>query len=294
MDLLRTIRNMLLTAISPFARKFHPGHYYSPLPDIKEIERVGKSRLAEAGNLAGIELNETRQLKLLGELAKYNQEFPYQTGRHSANRYFHPNSYFPLGDAAVLFAMLRYYRPQKVYEIGSGFSSAVMLDARELYFPNGLELAFIDPHPERLKSLCKPGDLEQVQLVASFVQDTPLEFFDELSAGDMLFVDSSHVSKFGSDLNFLLFHVLPRLQNGVLVHFHDIYWPFEYPLEIFRQGIAWNENYLIHAFLQFNQRYKPLLFMQYLLSKHWPVVNENMPVCTEYGAVSLWLESSSE
>ena len=83
---------------------------------------------------------------------------------------------------------------------------------------------------------------------------------DQLRANDILFIDSSHVSKAGSDLNHIVFELLPRLQPGVLVHFHDIRYPFEYPREWFALGLWWNEAYLLRAFLQYNTAFQITLF----------------------------------
>lgn len=290
--ILRTIRNIILTALSPFGRKFHPGHYYSPLPDIHEVERVLRASPPIPKSLPGIEFNDDAQLRLLTQLAKYSASLPYVFGSHSDLRYYSPNGYYPMGDAALLIAFLRHFQTERVVEIGSGFSSAVMLDANELYFGNSLNLTIIDPFTQRLQELWRPGDFERLHILKEPVQRTPLQVFDELGAGDILFVDSSHTAKFGSDVNFLLFQVLPRLKKGVLIHFHDIYWPFEYPWEVFHQGIAWNENYLLHAFLQFNNHFTPLLFIHYLLHNYREAVNRAIPACVQYGGVSLWLRAA--
>ncbi|MGI9484201.1 MAG: class I SAM-dependent methyltransferase [Hyphomicrobiales bacterium] len=125
-------------------------------------------------------------------------------------------------------------------EIGSGYSSCVMLDTNELFFDNAISMSFVEPYPELLLSLLKSGDEQNIEVHASKLQDTPLEIFAKLDAGDILFIDSSHVSKAFSDVNTIFFEILPNLSAGVYVHFHDIFANFEYPLEWLLQGRAWN------------------------------------------------------
>jgi hypothetical protein len=128
-----------------------------------------------------------------------------------------------------------------------------------------------------------------VRLLQSKVQDVPLSTFDALQAGDILFIDSSHVSKVASDVNHVLFNVLPRLASGVLVHFHDVYYPFEYPRFVHYQGIAWNEAYLLRAFLSFNSAFEVVLFNTYLETAHPELVYEAMPLCRKNPGGSLWI-----
>src|SRR6185295_14291779 len=118
----------------------------------------------------------------------------------------------------------------------------------------------IEPYPDLVKRLLRPDDFDRVQFIRSLVQDVPLKIFDVLEANDILFIDSSHVCKVGSDVYHELFRILPRLRPGVIIHFHDIFWPFEYPEDWLREGRAWNELYLMRAFLQHNEAYEILLF----------------------------------
>ncbi len=106
---------------------------------------------------------------------------------------------------------------------------------------------------------------------------------------DILFIDSSHVVKTGSDVNHLLFEVLPRLRSGVLIQFHGIFHPFEYPKDWVLGGFNWNEDYFIRAFLMHNQAYSILLFANYLHKVH-PSVFDDMPLCRRNRGGSLWLE----
>ena len=130
-------------------------------------------------------------------------------------------------DAIFLHAMLRHLRPRRLIEIGSGYSSAVTLDTNEHFLGGSLECSFVEPYPELLLGLMKPGDHERVRVIPQRLQDVPLELFDELGADDVLFVDSTHVAKAMSDVNRLFFEILPRLKPGTFVHIHDVFYPFD-------------------------------------------------------------------
>jgi predicted O-methyltransferase YrrM len=212
-------------------------------------------------------------------------------------RYYLDNPFFAFGDGVVLTAMLRHLRPKRVVEVGSGFSSAAMLDINERYLSGQTRFTFIDPYPERLLSLLTPADRDGVAtVVASKVQDVPLSTFMTLEPGDILFIDSSHVAKEGSDVTHLLFHVLPHVRPGVVIHFHDILWPFEYPVSWLLGGRIWNEAYVLRAFLQFNTSFQMLFFNSYLAKRHGTLLASKLPEMLKtpsfedtFGNSSLWL-----
>ena len=120
-------------------------------------------------------------------------------------------------------------------------------------------MTFIEPFPDRLRRILRSGD-ERHTLLTMPVQDVPLRHFTGLETNDILFIDSSHVVKIGSDVNWLLTNVLPALNRGVIVHIHDIFWPFGYPDAWLVEGRAWNEVYVVQAFLQFNSAFDVLWF----------------------------------
>jgi hypothetical protein len=125
------------------------------------------------------------------------------------------------------------------------------------------QFTFIDPYPKRLQGLINDSDRKTCRVIEQKVQSIPSILFDSLDANDLLFIDSSHVVKTGSDVLHLFFSIVPRLKPGVVVHIHDIYWPFEYPLDWLKQGICWNEAFLVKAFLQFNESFRIVLFNDY-------------------------------
>jgi predicted O-methyltransferase YrrM len=277
------------------------GHYYSPIPSRKDVLR-DQARIFDRSlrELPGIELHDAGQVALVQELARFYPEQPFPVRPGPRTRYHLDNSWFAGADGLLLHLMLRHTEPRRVLEVGSGFSSLVMLDTNERFFDNRTRLTFVEPNAERLLSRLRPGDAELAHVVERRVQDVDLTLFQELEAGDILFVDSSHVSKAGSDLNYLLFTVLPELAPGVLVHFHDVPYPFEYPQEWVGYGFAWNEAYLLRAFLQYNPEFRIRLWNSYLLLAHAELLEELMPLSTMpvgFGVGgSIWLErvSSSE
>ena len=125
--------------------------------------------------------------------------------------------------------MLRYLRPKKIIEIGSGFSSCLMLDINEIFMGNRAKCTFIEPYPELLLTLLKDTDEPQIEIIPSRLQEVDPDIFSTLSASDILFIDSTDVSKVDSDVNHIFFGILPLLQSGVYIHFHDIFYPFVYP-----------------------------------------------------------------
>jgi hypothetical protein len=164
-----------------------------------------------------------------------------------------------------------------------------MLDTNELFFKNQIDLTFIDPNPERLYSLMKESDKKKTKVIEKDVQLIPLNIFKKLQSGDILFIDSTHVSKTGSDVNYILFEILPILTSGVLIHFHDIFYPFEYPKEWVFNGFNWNEDYILRAFLMYNEKFEIKLFSDYLHKHHKDIFKE-MPLCYNNTGGNLWLE----
>jgi hypothetical protein len=165
-----------------------------------------------------------------------------------------------------------------------------MLDTNEHFLGGRCRLTFIEPYPDhRLLELTTAADHSRFVLIRSKVQTLDPAVFERLESGDMLFIDSSHVAKAGSDVNFLVFEVLPRLAPGVLVHFHDIWYPFEYPREWLDEGRAWNESYLIRAFLMFNPAFNIVLHNAYLTLFHQDYLAGAMPLYLKDKGGSLWL-----
>jgi hypothetical protein len=279
---------------SPFLQTYPPGHYYSPIPDIEQILN-GKdvdSRL-ESKECKGIDLNEVAQLDLLDKVASYYKDLPFSVEPSETRRFYYDNSYFSYADAIVLFGMLKHFKPCRVIEVGSGFSSALMLDTNESFLCSSTRVTFIEPFPDRLNSLLKEKDRLHSTIITKPIQEVDLDVFNSLNENDILFIDSSHVAKFRSDVNFILFEILPRLKRGVIVHFHDICWPFEYPIDWLAVGRAWNEAYLLRAFLQYNTSFEILYFNSFINSFHREKLKDKMPLCLNKSSYVLTKEASS-
>jgi predicted O-methyltransferase YrrM len=269
-----------MTQVRHDNQAYPPGHFYSPIPSREEIlkREVELFDNPQTG-LEGIDLNEEQQLDLLRCLCIYYEEFPYLDKTNTGLRYYLDNNYYFDSDALFLYSMMRKFKPNRIIEIGSGFSSALMLDTRDYFLEKNTALYFIDPHPTRLLSVLKESDKESIEMITTSVQDVNMEIFQQLTENDFLFVDSSHVAKIGSDVNFILFEILPKLKKGVLVHVHDIFYPFIYPKEWVLKGRAWNEVFMLRAFLQYNTTFKIILFNTFLEKYHADWFNTNMPLC---------------
>jgi len=270
--------------------RFRRGHFYSPLPDLNWVAEHAESLFRKDVKLGtSIDLRLAAQESLLRELAPYDMEFEFPAAKMNGFRYHWDNPMFGRGSAFSLYAMLRRFKPRRVVEVGSGFTSALMLDVNSRHLGGAVAFTFIEPYSERLHSLLTDEDRQCCVIIERPVQEVDTTPFDELQEYDFLFVDSSHVSKIGSDVNHLLFTVLPRLAPGVIVHFHDIYWPFEYPQEWVLDSVAWNEAYLLRAFLQYNDAFQILQFNDLLAHHFADYYRKHLPQVAAEPGSSLWL-----
>lgn len=268
-----------------------PGHYYSPLPSLEEIKAKEHEIFDNIPReLLGINLNESSQVEVFYEFIKYYNEMPFDKDIKEGLRYFFENPAYSYSDAIFLYCMIRHSKPKKIIEVGSGYSSCVTLDVNELYFDEKISCTFIEPYPDLLLSLIKDSDQEKVEIIASKLQDVEIERFSELQAGDILFIDSTHVSKVNSDVNYILFEILPCINSGVYIHFHDIFYPFEYPKDWVYEGRAWNESYILRAFLSYNKDFRIILFNTYLEHFYKDMFIAEMPLCMKNLGGSLWIQ----
>jgi hypothetical protein len=284
--MLRQFVGMLLAPL----RGKGPAGLASPLPDLADVRARAETIFRKDLDVsASIDLRREAQLNLLAALVPFYRDFDWPERPAAGRRYHLDNPYFRHSDALVLYAMLRHLAPARVIEVGSGFSSALMLDTADRFLASKTSFIFVEPYPDRMLSLLRGTDEGRYRLIRSQVQDVPPATFQTLESGDVLFVDSSHVSKVGSDVNFLLFDVLPALAPGVVVHFHDIFWPFEYPQEWVLKGSACNEGYLLRAFLQYNTAFEIMLFNSYLGYSCPEFLREHVPLFLKDTGGSLWL-----
>ena len=267
-----------------------PGHFYSPIPNFEDIKRDECRIFGEVPvTVPGIDLNPADQMELLTRFIPYYQQMSFTPERQEGYRYYYENPAFSYSDAIVLHCLMRHVQPRRIIEVGSGFSSCMVLDTNERFFDNEIETTFIEPYPELLQSLLKEEDKSRVRILPTRLQDVDIAEFEVLEENDVLFVDSTHVSKIDSDVNRILFEILPRLNPGVYIHFHDIFYPFEYPAEWVLEGRAWNEIYILRAFLQFNRNFRPVLMNTYMEYFHPEFFEENLPLCMQNTGGSIWL-----
>ncbi|SCX91491.1 Methyltransferase domain-containing protein [Lachnospiraceae bacterium XPB1003] len=219
-------------------------HWLDPFP-------VLDNKKADKTNINSITFNIEKQEQYFKE---FIDEYKRINKKDLGQRYYTANGVFPEVDALTLYGMIKHIKPKKIIEIGSGLSSAVMLDINEYCVERKIDLVFIEPFPDRLKSILKEND--RITLYEKRLQDVDQSVFDSLEPGDILFIDSTHVSKYGSDVNELVFNIIPNLPRGVYIHIHDIYKDFEYPVEWLRRGWIWNEDYIVRAFLMNNNDYE--------------------------------------
>jgi len=217
-------------------------------------------------------------------------EIPFPDEPETGFRYYFSNDAYSFGDGSVLYAMLRLFAPRRLIEVGSGFSSACSLDTIDLYLDGQVDVTFVEPHGDLLRQVLGAGTASTIKLHEQRIQDLPVDLFKDLQRNDILFIDSTHVMKTGSDVCHELFEILPTLASGVLVHFHDMFWPFEYGEDwVLRENRSWNELYGIRAFLMYNQEYEVLFFNDYFRRWQHNLIAATYPKFLRNTGGALWL-----
>ena len=234
-------------------------HFYSPVANNRVLrQEPARSRVWPPRWQApapGIDWRGVQQLELIRELGA-QEELIFPDGPTGDTRDYHAGSdMFSRQDAWLLQGIVRRFRPRRVIEVGCGWSSLVTAAVNRDYFGGLIDVTCIEPYPPPFLAAGVEGI---TRLIVSPVEELALDRFLELASGDVLFIDSSHTVKTGGDVVFLLHEVLPRLAAGVVVHFHDIFLPFDYPQEWVFEGRAWNEQYAVGSFLAFNSQFEVL------------------------------------
>jgi predicted O-methyltransferase YrrM len=232
-----------------------PKHYYSPVPDYDWLLK-NRRLWARRTNMNDVNWNLEQQVEWLKSTCEpYVAEVQGFTGyKHAIEHSFGPG-YGPI-ESQVLHCFIRTFNPKRIVEVGSGVSTFCMVRALELNASenrSGSEVFCIEPYPSPILK-----NFSEVSLEKNLVQEVDLAFFDRLESGDMLFIDSSHALKTGSDVPFLYLEVIPRLKPGVFIHIHDIYFPYVYPRDALHHFWSWQETVVLLALLQGNAQLETL------------------------------------
>jgi predicted O-methyltransferase YrrM len=236
-----------------------PSTFYSPIPDTRTLPASLWEPRAE---LPGVDLRERAQVELLDELASaWRREYDAlprtPAGPGEPPRFYLHNRRFGAVDAEIAYAMVRQHKPRRIVEIGSGQSTLLLLEALRANERDGAfgQVTACEPYPDDY--VREAAADSRLTLEAAPLQDVPLDVFTALGKNDVVFIDSTHVCRIGSDVQYELLEILPRLAPGVLVHVHDVFLPAEYPRDwVVRQHRFWNEQYVLQAFLAFNSAFE--------------------------------------
>lgn len=245
------------------AAGYSDGHFYSPVVDTEDIlSRFDEIWPSPPRPVLGIDPNDAYHLRVLREVfPRHIAAYDYPEvleDTPNLDRFYTRNSQFSWLDARALFVLLREWRPRRMIEIGSGYSTLLSADVNQRFLDGALELTCIEPYPRPFLTR-RDGPPGVRRLIRERVERVGLSWFAELQRGDVLFIDSSHVAKTGSDVNYLYFEVLPRLAAGVRIHIHDIHLPHEYPPDwVIGENRSWNEQYLVRALLMYSTHFRVL------------------------------------
>jgi hypothetical protein len=274
---------------------FPIGHYHSPVVDPSSLgDYVASRARSGAGGFGGIDLDLGKMEKFWDSNIEFIRTAPFPETKQENCRFFFEGAPFPYGDALTLHAVIGHFRPKRIVEIGSGFSTACMLDSAEIHRIDNLRITCIEPYPDRLNSLLRPSDDCAVNLLCRPLQEVPVaSIVDELGPNDILFIDSTHVLKTGSDVHYELFEIIPAVRPGVIIHVHDCPYPFEYPALWIERNYSWNEVYAIRAFLMYNSCFSILFWGSFFRSQRAEKVRREGGRFANNPGTSLWLERLS-
>lgn len=253
--------------------------YYSPIPVVKDLS----DDIFSVKENISIDWNEDLQIHLLNELKGYSSEFRNLIDEKLFDM---QNGAFATHDAPVYYSMIRHFKPSTIIEVGAGYST--ILSSLAAAKNTNTTITAIDPY---VSASLKSKIPDSVKLIEKRVQDIPISSFSNLSKNDILFIDSSHVCRVGSDVNFLYLEVLPLLNSGVLIHIHDIFLPRQYPKDWIKNDHRrfWNEQYLLNAFLIGNTEFEILLANSYLGLKRPELLKRLFETGLSAGGGSFWI-----
>lgn len=213
-------------------------------------------------------MQETKQINLLRKLQFSEELIKLDLEKFSINYNFSiNNNFFEAGDAELYYQIIRQFKPKKIIEIGSGHSTKIAMEAilqNNKFKKNKIKLICVEPFENKFLRKLK------VNLIEKKIEDINLNFKEELKANDILFIDSSHIIKPNGDILKIFLDILPQLNKGVIIHFHDIFTPKNYPAKfLFEDIFFWNEQYMLESVLSLSNRLEILLAANFLKNNYF-------------------------
>jgi predicted O-methyltransferase YrrM len=270
----RTVSSVFRAVQGSLGVSITPSHFYFPVPSLKSFRDKDWTACRQ---LPAIDFRFPEQIELLKTvILPYASEWKFSEDHNLDHREFHfSNGFFERVDGEVAYSLVRSRHPRRIIEIGSGNSTLLFAAAvrrnQEEGFP--CELISIEPYPA---PYLRTNNLSR--LIDQPVQQVSLDLFRSLGPSDILFVDSSHVVSMDSDVLFEMLRILPELQQGVLVHFHDIFTPHDYPEKFVMTNLCfWGEQYMLESFLSFNSAFRVVWAGSAMQAKHADLLREAFP-----------------
>lgn len=278
-------RIRILNLSEKFGIHITPVHFYEPIPDLRNLP---DEIFDKKPHYPELDFNIEGQKNIIKMLGSFSPEISELRNRlETINKYDFKNMPFSFDsmDGIIYYSIIRKYTPKNIIEVGSGYSTRVASEAAKKN--SATSITSIEPFPRKFLK----QELPELDLIEKSVQQVPTEYFNKLEQNDILFIDSSHISAIGSDVNYLFLHVIPELKSGVIIHVHDCCIPYEYGKgQIVEQRRNWNELYLVWAFLMGNKHYEILLSNFYLFKNYKEMVIDAFPIINgNYAKSGLWI-----
>jgi len=288
---IKILKNTPFIEIQRLGFHFQGNDFYSPLNDCDFLTN-NPDLWKERPPHSEINWNIDGQLEVAKRVGNYVEELRNIPENHPTDKleYCWNNPFWNNSDALVQYGIYRDIKPNRIVEVGCGFSSLLMQRALEKN-DNNCQVTQVEPYPNPALFNLFPDNWSHHQCM---LQRAPFEIFESLESGDVLFYDGSHCSKAASDVNWFFFEILPRLSPGVIIHIHDIFLPDDYPEPwIFERGQTWNEQYLLQAFLMHNPDYEIIMANRFLWKKHADILDKYYRgVQPSYGC-SFWIKKTA-
>lgn len=268
------------------------GHFSNPIADpsiVKDHYSTRVNSLQELRALPGLSLDGEKFRACLPEIAGH---FRQLETLGAFNDYAFTNGSFSWGDTITYSHILAKYQPNRIFEVGSGYSTQLAINVLDSLGLTSAAITCVEPFPQLLDSLV---DVNRLSVMAEPLEPHHIESVSALQSGDILFIDSTHVAKSGSDVLLEMLHMIPTLNDGVLIHIHDIFWPFEYPYEwAVTEKRNWNEIYLVHALLIDNPSLEVVFFNDWVQRFLRDDLQRLIPEFLNNPGGSLWLRRQSD